>query len=105
MRSVFFSIGYREKLRGVLNISRKILLDNSFPFHYNKKAFERDKKHRGVAQLVARLVRDQEARSSNLRTPTNKLSRNDFVSALFLFAKNHIESVTVLFTFMFFQPF
>ena len=85
MRSVFFSIGYREKLRGVC-ISRKILLDNSIPFHYNKKAFERDKKHRGVAQLVARLVRDQEARSSNLRTPTNNLSRNDCVSALFIYS-------------------
>ena len=30
---------------------------------------------RGVAQMVARLVRDQEARSSNLRTPTKRTAR------------------------------
>ena len=29
------------------------------------------KSRRGVAQMVARLVRDQEARGSNPRTPTN----------------------------------
>ncbi len=44
--------------------------------------------HRGVAQLVARLVRDQEARSSNLRTPTKngRLLRKPAVFLFFIFS-------------------
>ena len=44
--------------------------------HYNIKAVSEisspDGSFRGVAQMVARLVRDQEARGSNPRTPTMK---------------------------------
>lgn len=41
------------------------ILDNVLCADYNNQAF------RGVAQMVARLVRDQEAGSSSLPTPTN----------------------------------
>ena len=40
------------------------MLDNWRDSHYNKQAL------RGVAQLVARMVRDHEAASSSLATPT-----------------------------------
>ena len=51
--------------------------------HYNKQAL------RGVAQLVARMVRDHEAASSSLATPTKKRQR---ANALCLFLVGVAES-------------
>ena len=44
---------------------QRIFVDKAPPFGYNRKAFDP-----GVAQLVARLVRDQEAVGSNPATRT-----------------------------------
>ncbi len=46
------------------------LLDKQARSDYNIKAVQTRETFRGVAQMVARLVRDQEARGSNPRTPT-----------------------------------
>ena len=48
------------------------LLDKQARSDYNIKAVQTRETFRGVAQMVARLVRDQEARGSNPRTPTMK---------------------------------
>ncbi len=53
----------------------RFLLDKHSGSHYNTKAARacfRQFIFRGVAQMVARMVRDHEARGSNPRTPTKK---------------------------------
>ena len=50
------------------------------------KLFEQGNIVRGVAQMVARLVRDQEARGSNPRTPTNfRALKREFQGSFDLF--------------------
>ena len=48
-----------------------VRLDNRFFFPYNRKAVDLDKK-RGVAQLVARLLWEQDVAGSNPVTSTKK---------------------------------
>jgi hypothetical protein len=50
---------------------RPVYLDNRFFFPYNRKAIEPNKK-RGVAQLVARLLWEQDVAGSNPVTSTKQ---------------------------------
>ena len=50
------------------------------------------KLHRGVAQMVARMVRDHEAASSSLATPTNRSILWD--TPIFLFARSFNDTPT-----------
>ena len=71
------------------------VLDKGLLNHYNIKAVSEiaspDSPFRGVAQMVARLVRDQEARGSNPRTPTMKetwfVYQIRFLSVIFAFGE------------------
>ena len=72
-------IGVVKPFVNNFSAGRRVVLDKAVPVGYNKKAF-----YPGIAQLVARLVRDQEAVGSNPATRTKKAPF--FSERCFLFA-------------------